>query len=232
MKKILFLMPMLAALFVFSGCSSDKNQEEIDDGNIKKELLIGTWESGNYFVSFNKDDYYSAYIADEFIDSGDYTQDKNVVSCRNSYFNRTSTYTIKKASDKELDVDIQYKDLYGNTQNKSITFTKTSTIPASKSNTLDGKSIQWHSIYSGYITMKFNSINAGVKSASSGSAAKYPLDFFYIYIGNKMYHQILRNTSIQVPTIGGWPSKYNEVICWELHFSSNGTIDSFEKIDL
>lgn len=231
MKRILLMLSMLVALFGVS-CSSDNNPTENDDGSIKKELLIGTWENGNYFVSFGQDDYYSAYIADEFIDSGNYTQSQNVVLCQNNYFNRNSTYTIKKVSNIELDVDILYKDLYGDTQKKSITFTKTSTFPVSKSNTLDGKSIQWYSPYFGYITMKFNSINAGVKSASSGSAVKYPLDFFYIYIGDKMYHQVLRNTSIQVPTIGGWSSKYNEVICWKLHFSSNGTIDSFEKIDL
>ena len=54
----------------------------------------------------------------------------------------------------------------------------------------------------------------------------------YIYIGNKIYHQVLRNNSIQVPSIGGWSTNYNEVICWELHFSANGSIDSFDKIEI
>lgn len=231
MKKCLFILPFLVALF-FTSCSNDNNPTEDNDKSIKKDVLIGTWESGNHFVSFNQDGYYSAYIADEFIDSGDFTLNQNVVSCKNNYFNRNSTYAIKKVSETELDVDILYKDLYGDTQEKSMTFTKTSTPPSSKDNTLDGKSIQWYALNFGNITMKFNSNNAGIKSAASGSAAKYPLDFFYIYIGNKMYHQILRNTSIQVPSIGGWPTSYNKVICWELHFSENGSIDSFEKIDL
>lgn len=112
-----------------------------------------------------------------------------------------------------------------------MVFVKSEKPVVSKDNTLAGKSLQWYSL-SGNITMEFTSNNAGVKSATKGSAAKYPLNFFYIFIGNRIYHQILANSSIQVPTIGGWSTNYNEVVCLELHFSTNGTIDSFERIAL
>lgn len=40
MKKMLFMLPILAALFVFTACSNDDNGEL----NQYESLLIGTWE--------------------------------------------------------------------------------------------------------------------------------------------------------------------------------------------
>ena len=234
MKRILFLMAMLP-IFFFKSCSNENEipkDGETENENPPLSSIVGTWESGNYFVSFGEDKFYSAYIADEFIDSGDYKQTENEVSCSNNYFNRKTVYTIKNISKTEMKVQVSYTDLYGKTNSKDMSFTKSNGSIVSKSNTLAGKSITSYSSYFGNVTRTFNSFNAGVKSATKGSAAKYPLNFFYIYIGNKMYHQVLRNNSIQVPSIGGWSTNYNEVICWELHFSANGSIDSFDNIEI
>lgn len=233
MKKILYLLVMVLPL-VFTSCSSDDDIQKEETGNENlSSSIIGTWKSGNYFVSFGEDGFYSAYIAEEFIDSGDYKQVENEVSCSNNYFNRKTIYTIKDISETEMKVEISYTDLYGGANSKTMTFTKSDgDAVVSKSSTLSGKSITTYSSSFGNITRTFTSFNAGVKSATKGSAAKYPLNFFYIYIGNIMYHQILRNSSIQVPTIGSWTTDYDEVKCWKLSFSPNGSISDFENVDL
>lgn len=85
MKKTLFTLLSVFVCFVFLSCSKDENNTS-EEENFPK--IIGTWESGNYFVSFGNDGFYSAYIGDEFIDSGDYDLSMNTVPCSNHYFNR------------------------------------------------------------------------------------------------------------------------------------------------
>lgn len=236
MKKMLFMLPMLAALFfVITSCSKDdelQKEETENNDDLSLPSIIGTWVYGNYFVSFGEDGFYSAYIADEFIDSGDYNQTGNFISCLNNYFNRETIYTIKNISGAKMNVEISYTDLHGEKKHKTLNLTKSNDAIVSRSNTLIGKSITTYSSYFGNVTRTFNTFNSGIKSASKGNAKNYPLNFFYIYIGNRMYHQILNNSSTQVPSIGAWTTDYNEVICWELSFSPNGSINDFKYIEL
>ena len=231
MKKILFLMAMLP-MILFTACSSDPDNGGTDDTDDNDTPSInGVWENGNHFVSFGSDGFYAAHIADEFIDSGNYTQSKNDVSCENAYFNRNTSYTIKSASDKELMVDVTYTDLNGKSNNKTMTFSKSTATPASQNHSLNGKSYIWYTSTFGNVTMTFNTYNSGIKSAAAGNAAKYPLKFFYIYVGEKLYHQILSDNSIQVPTIGSWSTNYNIVRCWKLSFNPNGSISGHDVIE-
>lgn len=230
MKKILFVCIALLSVFVFQSCSSSDNDEQDDDiTTTTPASLVGVWQKGDYFVSFDSKGFYAAYIEDEFIDSGNYTQSKNIVECNNMYFHRITTYTIRSISENNLEVDISYMDLYGNHKNKTVTFTKTDDIPASKENTLSGKSYTGFSSTFGNVTMTFNTYNSGIRSASKGSAAKYPLKFFYIYIGDKLYYQLLDDDSIQIPSIGSW-TNYNVVRCWKIYFSPNGSISDIENL--
>lgn len=231
MKKALFMTLILMNFFVFASCS--KNDDVKDENkNLLSSSVVGTWKDGKYFLSFGEDGFYSAYIADTFIDSGYYKQDGHKLSCSNTYFNRKTVYIIKEVSETELKVEILYIDLYGKTNNKAMTFTKSDDDTASRNNTLIGRTITTHSQYFGNVIRTFTSFNSGIKSATKGSAAKYPLNFFYIYIGNTMYHQIIHSSSIQVPTISGWTTDYNKVKCWELLFLPNGSIDDFKEIEL
>lgn len=235
MKYILFIAIIISQTILLSSCtkeSEDKNEIE-DIINEDKQLPItGTWSNGDYFVSFSNDGYYSAYIADAFIDSGTYERVNNEINCSNYYFQRHTIFKIKDLSDTEMTIKITYTDIWGNTNEEEKTLNKTDDAIVSENNTLAGKSISWLSDYFGTITMTFSSSNSGIKTASKGSAAKYPLNFFYIYIGDKLYYQLLSNQSIQVPSIGGWTTDYNEVKCWKLYFSLNGSIDKFDVINL
>lgn len=230
MKKLLLLF--LVFPFILGSCGSDGDKEDEDPIIDQPKSIIGVWENDNYFISFGSDGFYCAYIADRFIDSGNYNESKSVVSCENTYFSRKTVYTIKSISDTKLNVDISYTDVYGDKQNKTLTFTKSSTPPASQSNTLAGKSYRSSSSIFGNVTMAFSSYNSGIKSATKGNAANYPLSFFYIYIGGKLYHQILDDKSIQVPSIGSWSTDYYTIKCWKLSFSPNGSIEGIENIAL
>lgn len=223
MKKlfILFFLPLLWA------CSSDSK----DDDLIEKNSIVGVWEFENYFISFNDEGFYSAYIADEFIDSGSYVKSGNTVLCENMYFNRKTTYEIRELSAKNLEVDIKYIDLNGGSHDNTMTLVKSLANP-SQYNSLSGKSYSWYSSIFGNITMAFNTYNSGVKSATKGNAAKYPLKFFYIVSDNKLFYQTLNETSIQVPSIGSWSVDYNTVKCWELFFNPNGSIKDIKNISL
>lgn len=231
MKKLLFFALAFLPIFVLQSCS-DSNKDEPESEGESTLSIIGVWESGNHFISFGSDGFYAAYIADEFIDSGSYVQSKDVVSCQNTYFNRKTTYTIKSISDTELKADITYTDVYGNSHNETMTFSKTTTSPASQGSTLVGKSCTWSSSTFGSVAMTFSTYNSGIKSASKGSAAKYPLKFFYVYIGERLYYQVLGGTSVQTPTIGGWSTGFYTLNCWKLFFSSNGSISDFESVAL
>lgn len=235
MNKFLLLALAVLMPMWFIGCSDDENIDpgkEDETESVEISSIVGTWENDSFFVSFGDDGFYSAYIEDEFIDSGYYGIEGRKVSSFNPYFNRETVYTIKEMSDDKFNVDISYIDLYGVKKSKTMIFSKTNTSPVSENHTLEGKSITWLSPNSGNITMAFFSYNSGVKYATRGDASKYPLNFFYVYVGDKMYHQIIKNNSVQVPTIGDWTTEYNKVKCWKLSFSSDGMIDSFENIDL
>lgn len=231
MKKLFLYILILLSIIILQSCARTEDGEPGSTSDDTKSLIIGVWESENYVVSFGNDGFYSAYIADEFIDSGDYAQSKNIVSCQNSYFNRTTIYTVEEVSDDLLKVNIDYKDLYGNKKTKSISFTKVKKTPSTKNNTLSGKSYTFNAPYFGNITMSFNTYNSGIKSATKGSAKQYPLNFFYIYIGEKVYYQILENATIQVPSIGAW-TNYNDVICWTIDIGTNGEIIHIDTIPL
>lgn len=174
MKQLLYI---LFAVTLFTACSSDDDNGEKPTIEEPKSI-IGVWESDNYFISFDDNGFYSAYIADQFIDSGNYTKSESVVSCKNSYFNRQTVYTIKNISDTKIDLDISYTDIHGDNKKKTMTFTKSEISPASQSNTLAGKSYRTSSSIFGNVTMEFSSYNSGIKSATKGGAEKYPLSFF------------------------------------------------------
>lgn len=230
MKKIFMLITVVLPLFL--SCSSDNSSDENIDDEKEHPSIVGVWENGSYFVSFSNDGYYAAYLGDQFIDSGNYTQSEKGISCSNPYFNRTTSMNIENISVSELKLDVTYTDVHGDVSNKVVSFRKSTDIPASQNSSLTGKSLSYRSSTFGVITMKFNTGNSGVKTATKGAAAEYPIKFFYIFINGKVYYQYIPESHIQVPTIGSWTTDYYDIYCRSLTFSPNGEIDDFDLIDL
>lgn len=229
MNKILFFFISILTICATScGSSSDEPNSQTD---IKSKIL-GTWESGKYILSFNDDGFYSAYIADDFIDSGNYSVIDSKINCNNTYFNRETIYDIKSVSDSKLNVSIAYRDNYGNSQTQSLSFTKSELKPAIKDNPYISKSVSWLDVNFGYVTHTFNTYNILTRTAQKTSAAKYPLTLFYIIVDSKFYYQVLDVHIGQMPTIGGWPYEdWNNVIPNTIKLNYDGSIWGFEKIN-
>lgn len=222
----------LALLLTLVSCGGSDSKDEPGDN---KYDVVGVWGNGNYFVSFASDGTYVAYLGSEFIDGGSFLQDKNILTCNNPYFNRNTVYIIKSIENGDMSVTAKYIDVSGRSYEKLIVFKKSDKAPLLKEETLTGKDIKWVSrmdINMVNITMSFNSYNSGVQTSTASSLAKYPIRFYYIFIGDKVYFQYLENTSGQTPTIGAWPDEYNTVNCFKLTFGSNGDITDFEKVRL
>ncbi len=224
MKRILLALLTAVILFplLFTSCT-DINSDEITSNPNSIEGVWKNKDNDNYFVSFNGKGFYSAFLADEFIDSGEYTIAGKNIYCNNSYFGRETIYTIKSISDAELIVDLRYVDVYGKVQNLSMEFIKIDMKPASQRNPLAGKSCSWNNSAFGKVTMFFSTYCSGIKSATKGSAAQYPYNIFYVYIGDKMYYQLLRDSSTQIPTIGGWTSDFS-VECMKVNLNPDSSI--------
>lgn len=230
MKPYKFILPLI--LGVLSICATSCGDDGEDDVEPTVETsIVGVWQSNNYVISFSQAGFYSAYIADEFLDSGTYTRNGTTITCYNSYFGRTTTYVINSITDKSISVSVSYTDNNRKSKQTSLRLSKTSITPATMSNRIIGKNLKYLSSSFGTITLQFDTYNSGVKRCTKSSGAKYPLNFFYIYLDNKLYWQLIEDESVVVPTIGGWTTKYNNISCWELIFSNSGaSIETFNEI--
>lgn len=228
MKRILCLMAIVLPMLILSSCGGDDDEPEVI-----LQSVVGVWQNGNYFVSFSESGYYCAYLGNDFLDSGNFKRDKDEITAVNPFFSRTSTFTIKQLDDKNLTVEIDYTDVYGEQHHDALSLQKQDTEPA-KEGQLIGKSYSWLTSTFGYITMSFNTANSGVKSAQRGSAANYPLNFFYFYIADRMYYQIIPNRSIQVPSIGGWSDSqtYYSARCEPVEIEADGSLWSGAAIEI
>ena len=232
MKKILILALCLLPLMLVS-CGGEEKDEPSPTPDPKPETsVVGVWENSNYFVSFSSDGFYCSYLADGFIDSGsyNYSASTKTITCSNPYFNRSTTFKLSSINDKTMTVSVSYVDIDGVSGNKSITLTKSTKAPALRTNIVAGKSMNYSSSNFGTVTMMFTSFNAGIRSCTRGSAAQYPLNFFYINIGNRLFWQLIPDKSGLVPSIGAWNTYEGKVICWDLVISASGALEDFNQI--
>lgn len=225
---------MSLASISFMACSGDDNDEEDNPsggGKTEDYSIVGVWESGKNFISFNSSGYCAAYIDRNYLDSGTYNQKGNEVSVSNSYYAKTTKYTITKLDNSSMSVQISYTDLDGYSKSRSLNLSKSSKSPISTSHKLVGKSITRNWSSTGYkITTSFNTHYTGSRTCSGGDAAKYPLRMFYVFYNNRVYYQLFKTGSI-MPSIGGWyPTE--EVEAWDVDFESDGSISSLTKVSL
>jgi hypothetical protein len=207
MSKKNFLLNMLTIMMVavlslgFASCSSDDENEPVIEEE-KTYSIIGVWEYENYFISFNNDNFYTAYIDNKFIDSGNYTSTDKEIYCYNPYFNISTVYTIKLLNDNTLQVCITYTDYSGTQKTKDMTLTKSKINPAVKDHTMIGKNYSFLSTI-GTVNWNFNTYNTGEKTASK--YPKYPKKVYYIFLNDKIYLQYFRSDINEpFPYLGSW----------------------------
>lgn len=233
MKKTALIIQMAVCILLFTACSSS------DDDNLPQDVntsgITGVWESGSYFISLSDDNFCTAYIADDFIDCGNYVfKDEKIISCRNTYFARNTTYTITYLSTIKMDVDVVYTDIQGMTQNKSLSLTRTEKRPSKKDNYLIGKSCE--SVFSQDIPVKvlysFTTFQTASKTTTQENASKWPLSLFYVYCNKTLYYQQFNQQAGQVTQIGGWNTDAGsgKVTVWTIKENQDGSIEFDKKI--
>ncbi len=238
MKKYFYNLLMtfisVSAFTLFSCGGNDDEEEDVPAGTPKVQSVVGVWENGNYFISLSDDKFLTAYIGDNFIDNGTYivSPDNKKITCSNTYYNHITNYDITSISDKQLNLDISYTDVFGKDHKKSLNLTKSTKIPVSKDNGLVGKSYRYLTGNFGHVTYTFSSYNIGSKSSEKTGMAKYPLIIHYIYFNGNIYYQEFTSSSSQVPTIGGWTTGVNagEIIAAQVYFDSAGGIYNIRNV--
>lgn len=223
MKNLLLAAVVILFLGMTSCSGGDEptgNKEEINKEEPVKYSPVGVWESGNYFVSFGTDNFCSAYFADRYLDCGDYTYNDNLITCSNTYYSKQTLYHIKKLTENQMTLEVEYVDVYGNKQTKSLDFKKSSKPASKKDHSLVGKI---HSIYSstGTQTYTFSTYYTGVRSTTMQNASKYPMAFYYIFFNNRVYYQTFKTTT-QMPSIGGWIPT-TEITIMQVEFKNDGS---------
>lgn len=223
MKKVLYF----TILLVICSCSKDESNEQNNNNQQQeKPSIVGVWENNGKFVSFNNENFCCAYFDNEYIDCGSYIQTGNMITTNNTYYAKQTKYNIVEITSNSITLQIEYVPIHGDTTTKTMTFSKNNSImPAVKDHSLVGKShtsLVWFGGSSTYSTWSFDTYNTGSHSLSSGSASKYPLKVFYIFLDNKIYYQTFRTTE-QMPTIGGWIPSI-EVTQRTIQFKSDGSI--------
>lgn len=212
MKKTLLMIQIAVCLFGFMACSSsddDNNIQEMEQVAIKQSDLIGVWISGDYFVSFGADGFYSAFLDDHFIDSGKYAIEadrNNEIVTYNIFTKQNTEYHVTSIKENSFVAEITYRQLNGQSYTKTILFTKSNKNVAKERNGLIGAS--WNG------TKHINGIeinyNARITTYNFGSlhtdyepAKNCMLIFFYVYLDDVVYYQLF-NQNENSPTIIGW----------------------------
>lgn len=208
------------ALFSFIGIlllsCNDSNDESNDSHQAQQEdiqsKIDGVWANGDYFISFNKSEgYMSACISNDYIDNGNYSITGNKVLVSNSFFNVKNVYEIEAVTSQSISVKISYTDVWGKIQSKTVYLKKTGEYSTERYNYWYGKTITRYSDTFGTIKYDFYSFYTGKKSCTKGSAAKYPVSYYYVTREEKIYMMDTEQHQIQVPSIGAWNGTENKV---------------------
>lgn len=225
MKKYLLILLTIASVFAVVACSSSSD----DNTTPKQETnIVGVWANGDYFISFNKDGYYIAYLNDKFIDSGSYTESDNSVICKNNYNNNTTTYKLLKVGSK-LDAVVTYKNFEGHNVSENISFSKTTKTPSEKDNFLIGKSYSYETMYYRTVTDKFETHNTIYHTSNKSKSFKNV--WYYIYLEPNIYYQKFTPTDKQYPS----STFMDDCDTWNVHIEkvttdSNGNIANMEYL--
>lgn len=238
MKKVVTKFMYLVLSLTLFACGSDEDLDDSNKENVptEKELSLqdieGVWTKNDYFVSFNTEKYCTSFIAAGFIDNGSFSFENGTALVHNNYFNRDHSYHIKSVKDGKMELIVDYTDFRGDKKTASLTLSKTDEKPVSKENPLIGKSYAARSQYFGTVTTSFMTSYSGKKTASSGSARKYPLNVYYVYRNGTFYQQLYTDQNHQVPSIGAWTTNADDgnIIRNKVTFANNGSIESVETI--
>lgn len=219
---------MLVAGMLMTGCSKDsESMGTKDNTELTKEQIVGVWRSGDYWVSFGNDGFYSAFffIDDvERIDDGNFTIDGDVLTIKNP--EHSTSIVVKKLSKTSITIVMEYTYpglARKTTVTKEMNFTKTNEIPCKSNDYLVGKSFSYEDtsdVHDGRVITFFNEIpyNDRIMVSKYSEPGRYGNSVlqYYVYLPPLIYHAILRS--------GGIYLKEDKVLIGELSESSEGIL--------
>ncbi|MBQ9204727.1 MAG: hypothetical protein IJ155_10880 [Prevotella sp.] len=148
MKQILVLLALSAMLVCSCSSGDDSPVEETPKYKLDANSIVGVWRSGDYWVSFSEDGFYSAFfnIGDnERIDDGDYTIDGDVVTIKN--YEHTTELSLKALSSASMTFDMTYNyPLTSKKVTQEMSFSKADGIPCKADDILVGKSFSYDDV--------------------------------------------------------------------------------------
>lgn len=222
MKNILFLLIWtFLSLISFTSCSSD-NEENLQ--NLNSSNLIGVWESGDYFISFNKDGFYAAYLDEKFIDSGTYTINENSVLCTNPYKVSKTNYSMNLVNEK-LTADVSYTGINGSLLNKKIVFSKSKKAVIDKSNPVISKEFVHINAPYGFCTTRFDTYNTATYSTDEFKPRIQ--NWFYFFFNSKIYVQKFKLETAGV-SLFYEGCDTGDVFIYNVTFDSDGQIENID----
>lgn len=213
MKIYLMMIQIAVFLLGFTACSSDETQDEQQEINETKydEEIIGVWSDGKYFVSFGSDGYYSAYIADDFIDCGKYTISNvsnngeyktdnffgntfGIDIVVSNYFSDIDTYlSISELTESTMKIAARYTIRYPyKSDYRSLTLTKTDNQPTIENHHYIGYSYSEKCTIDGHdatVTTTLSANNIGKMTADYEEVSRFPISLHYVYLGDTIYYQ-------------------------------------------
>lgn len=211
MKKIFTLITLV---MLFMACSSDDQQEPaVINHPIKKSELIGVWADGDYFVSFDSEGFYSVYIADNFIDCGDYsiqvpTSNNGEIKADiffdghllgiigHSHFSTLDkhiNFAVDELTQTSMKIIAFYTILQPyNNESKVLYLTKTDKVPANKNHSFIDCSYSELCTIDGKettSTISLETYNTGLQTTDHEEASKFPIKLHYVYCDNTIFYQ-------------------------------------------
>jgi hypothetical protein len=228
MKKILFMTAWVALYLIsFTSCSSDNKEE----GRKESESfnLVGVWKSGDYFISFSDEGFYTAYLSDKFIDSGNYevNQRDKKVTCKNTYTNKSTKYDIVNCTSNGLICKVTYINFEGKEVNENFSMKKVNSTPSSKEHILIGKLYRYLAAGYGDCIMKFDTFNTA--TLSTDEYRPKVQNWYYVYLDSNIYFQ---RFSPAGSTLNSFYANCGsgDVNIYRINVSSNGLIESFDVL--
>ena len=212
MKKSLFLMVALVVGMTLAGCSKEEKGNMEENKKTIKDLIVGVWRSGEYFVSFSEDGYNSAFFpidGEERIDEGIYTFDGDTVLVEGSFYGNTTKYIVNSVSESSISLTVVYRfrnmTFEGDAVDSraTLTLTKSADMPSVRINGLEGKTFTIEDTYTNGRgrTYDYTQINT-IHSSEKYQYIDYTFDFhgdkpedfshsirykFYVLLGQTLY---------------------------------------------
>lgn len=169
----------LVVIFALVSCSSDDTQEApVINSPIKQSEIVGVWTDGDYFMSFNPDGYYAAYLVKDYLDCAEYSlpleikkgelsviQEDSIIETHGKVFKQYSIIHVLEVNSTMMKINIVTP------QNISMILHKTDRTPATHNYSLVGQT---------YNGIKFIDEYTAIMTADSS-------DLNYILYDNRLY---------------------------------------------